>query len=230
MKTVRTYQNINDALLDQSWLESSGIESFIPDEVTASSSLPHLSVYSGIRLQVDEADYEEALKLLPEQVAPNPPEGVKEKKKEEKIEGTRSISLGAFRGLVGVDVGIYLLALVLSFSHIDRVPESILNYAADQYISYPLALLNYQLYWPMTVILFIPKVGLFFLKRWARPAYITAWGLGMFQVLFSPAYFTYPNAAFLASLSTLIGGFVCCTIYFTQAANYFEKKGAIKAE
>jgi hypothetical protein len=142
MKTVRTYSNINDALLDQSWLKSNGIESIIPDELTALSSLPQLNISSG----------------------------------------------------------------------------------------YPLAVLYYQFYWPITAILFVPSVGLLFLQSWARPAYIAAWGLGLFLLLFSQAHFVYPNAAFLGSLSTLIGGFICCTIYFTNASSYFGRSGAIPSD
>ena len=56
--------DINEALLEQSWLESNGIESFIPDELTASSVMPHVSVYSGIRLQVKVEDFEAAQDLL----------------------------------------------------------------------------------------------------------------------------------------------------------------------
>jgi len=224
MKTVRTYSNINDALLGQSWLASNEIESFIPDEVTASAALPHLSVYSGIRLQVNEENFDRADKLLAEHTTPDPLiEALEAEKEKRKNPTARPITLAGFKALVGADIVVYVLTILLSLSQSSYIPEDILRYSGDQYISYPLAVLIYDIWWPLNVILFIPTVALLFLQNWARPLYILAWILGLLQALFSTAYFVYPSIAFLSTLSTLIGGFVCCTIYFTSAAEYFTR-------
>ena len=223
MKNIRTYQNINDALLEQSWLESNGIESFIPDEISASSALPHLSVYSGIRLQVNESDFEAALKLLPKQPTSDPTE---EKNENKRCEFPETITLGWFKALIAADLTLYILSIILGFSHLSRIPDSILRYASDQYISYPFATLAYYSFWPFTILGIISSVGLFFLKGWARFLYIALWAAGMLYLLFSSAYFIYPSGAFLGGLSTLLGGFICCMIYFTNASSFFTKKGA----
>lgn len=231
MQTVRTYSNINDALLGQSWLASNQIESFIPDEVTASAALPHLSIYSGIRLQVNEEDLERANQLLAEHSTPDPfVEALEVNKANRKEIESKSISVAVFKMLVAADIIIYALAILLSYNQTPYIPEDILQYSADQYLSYPLAVLIYNVFWPSTIILFIPTLALFFLQNWARPLYILAWGVGLFQTLFSTAFFVYPSAAFLATLSTLTGGFICCTIYFTDATEHFKNKGAEQAE
>lgn len=226
MKTVRTYQNINDALLDQSWLESNGIESLIPDEVSASSALPHLSVYSGIRLQVKEEDFQAALELLPDEPSPAPKE---KKKMNERSELPETIPPGFFKAVIVADLALYVLSIFLAFIHLSQTPESILRYASDQFISYPMASLAYALYWPLTVVSIIASVGLYFQKRWARFLYIAVWAIGMLYVLFSSGYFVYPSEAFIGGLSTLSGGFVICMIYFTNASEFFRKKGAIQS-
>jgi hypothetical protein len=63
MVTIQTYADLEEALMAQAWLESNGIESFIPDEMTA-SALPNLGIFSGVRLQVDEVDEKQALTIL----------------------------------------------------------------------------------------------------------------------------------------------------------------------
>ncbi len=219
MKTVKTYQNISDALLGQSWLGSNGIESFIPDEVSASSALPHLSVYSGIRLQVIESDYEAALKLLDDE--PSQP-----KTEDKKVEFPEAFSPGDFKAIVGVDLALYVLSTFLTFIHMSLTPESILRYAADQYISYPMASLAYALFWPYIAIRIVAFFGLLFMKKWARLLYITMWVIVALYQLFASGYFIYPIEAFIGGLSALSGGFICCMIYFTNASLFFEREGA----
>lgn len=223
MKTVRTYQNINDALLDQSWLESNGIESLIPDEVTASSSLPHLSVYSGIRLQVKESDYEAALNLLPEETSPKE---TKKNEGNEKEKAPEIITLKWFKLTIGADLTLFILSILLGYIHMSQTPENILRYASDQYYSYELGMLSYYSYWPLVVPSIIASVGLLCRKAWSRFLYISVWVVGISSSLFSSAFFLYPSGAFLGSISTLLGGFVCCMIYFTNASEYFKKKGS----
>ncbi len=63
MVTIKTYSDLDEALMAQAWLESNGVQSFIPDEMTA-SALPNLGVFSGVRLQVDEEDEAKALDIL----------------------------------------------------------------------------------------------------------------------------------------------------------------------
>ena len=220
MKTVRTYQNINDALLEQSWLESNGIESLIPDEVSASSALPHLSVYSGIRLQVKEEDFEAALSLLPDEPSSEPKEENQRKAPPE------IITLGFYKGVISADLAIYILSFCLGYIQFTQTPESILRYAGDQYFSYQLALLSYYSYWPEVALSLIASIGLFCRKGWARTLYIFVWVTGMIATLFSSAFFLYPSSAFLGGISTLLGGFVCCMIYFTNATAFFKTKGA----
>jgi hypothetical protein len=64
MKTVATYAKLEDAFLARSRLEGSGIKAFIPDELTASMVWTRIQAMGGIRLQVEDEDYEEALKVL----------------------------------------------------------------------------------------------------------------------------------------------------------------------
>jgi hypothetical protein len=61
---VRVCQNINEALLLRSVLESSGVDSFIPDE-NVLSQYPSISVVTkGVQLAVRQEDQEQAEDIL----------------------------------------------------------------------------------------------------------------------------------------------------------------------
>jgi len=60
MKTIRTFFNVGQADFAQSLLEASNIESDLLDD----SVLGLLAIPQGLRLQVDDADYDRALEIL----------------------------------------------------------------------------------------------------------------------------------------------------------------------
>ncbi len=64
MKTVATYNRLDEAFLARSRLAGDGIDSFVPDEFAASNSWSGIPAIGGVRLQVEDEDYERADKLL----------------------------------------------------------------------------------------------------------------------------------------------------------------------
>jgi hypothetical protein len=64
MTTLATYGNLEEALLARARLEDSGIEAFIPDELTASSGFGVFNAIGGVRLQVEDEDVPIASKVL----------------------------------------------------------------------------------------------------------------------------------------------------------------------
>lgn len=64
MKTVKTYSNLAEAGFAHSLIEAAGIPAFIADEQSFSLGYPVNAI--GIRVQVEEADYERALHVLAE--------------------------------------------------------------------------------------------------------------------------------------------------------------------
>ncbi len=66
MKTIATYGKLQDAFMARARLEASGVEAFIPDELSASSGWAVLPGFEGIRLQVNEADFARATQVLGE--------------------------------------------------------------------------------------------------------------------------------------------------------------------
>ena len=64
MKTLATYGNLEEALLARARLEDSGIEAFIPDELTASSGFGVFNAIGGVRLQVEDEDLPLAKNVL----------------------------------------------------------------------------------------------------------------------------------------------------------------------
>ena len=64
MKTVRTFGNLAEAGFASSLLESAGIKTLMADE--QSYTLGYGAVSGGLRVQVDDADFERALRVLDE--------------------------------------------------------------------------------------------------------------------------------------------------------------------
>lgn len=63
MTTVTTCSNLAEAQLLKGLLNAAGIPAFVPDELTANTA-PQFVFGSGIRLQVDDENVEDALLLL----------------------------------------------------------------------------------------------------------------------------------------------------------------------
>ena len=63
MKTVANFSNLQEALVFQSALQGSGIESFIPDEFTVQNDWALITAVGGIRLLVAPENFEEAKKI-----------------------------------------------------------------------------------------------------------------------------------------------------------------------
>ena len=64
MKTVATYNRLDEAFLARSRLANEGINSFVPDEFAASNNWGGVMALGGVRLQVEDEDGERAIKLL----------------------------------------------------------------------------------------------------------------------------------------------------------------------
>lgn len=62
--TVARYNQLNEAYLVKTRLESVGIECFIPDEIISSTHMQYLIGQAGVRLQVKGKDIFKALELL----------------------------------------------------------------------------------------------------------------------------------------------------------------------
>jgi hypothetical protein len=70
MTTVVHCSSISDALLKKSLLEGSGIRAWVPDELTSQIAPPYVFAGSGVRLQVEDEDVEEARRVLAPPTAP----------------------------------------------------------------------------------------------------------------------------------------------------------------
>ena len=64
MKTIASYSNLEDAFLARSRLEGSGVDSYLPDELSATNSPAQLQILGGIRLQVQDEDFDRACAVL----------------------------------------------------------------------------------------------------------------------------------------------------------------------
>ena len=63
MTTITTCSNIAEAQLLKSLLDDSGIKAFLPEEMTANAA-PQFLFSSGIRLQVEDEDADEARQVI----------------------------------------------------------------------------------------------------------------------------------------------------------------------
>jgi len=63
MTTITTCSNIAEAQLLKSLLDDSGIQAFLPEEMTANAA-PQFLFSSGIRLQVEDEDADEARRVI----------------------------------------------------------------------------------------------------------------------------------------------------------------------
>ena len=64
MTTVLHCSSVSEAMMKKSLLEGSGIRAWVPDELTSQVAPPYLFAGSGVRLQVEDEDAEEALRVL----------------------------------------------------------------------------------------------------------------------------------------------------------------------
>jgi hypothetical protein len=67
MITVARCSTVDEAMMLRALLEASGIEVFIPDELTASVVPHHFITKSGVRVQVADEQAEEARRILESQ-------------------------------------------------------------------------------------------------------------------------------------------------------------------
>src|ERR1035437_2941664 len=77
MTTVTTCSNLAEAQLLKALLDDAGIPAFLPDELTANSA-PQLVFGSGIRLQVEDEEAEEARRVLADAELPTGETGEEE--------------------------------------------------------------------------------------------------------------------------------------------------------
>jgi Putative prokaryotic signal transducing protein len=64
VKTIATYNSVDEAFLARSRLEGDGVKSFIPDEFASTGSWGGPQTIGGVRLQVEDEDYDQASKVL----------------------------------------------------------------------------------------------------------------------------------------------------------------------
>ena len=70
MTTVTHCSSVSEAMVKKSLLEGSGIRAWVPDELTSQVAPPYLFAGSGVRLQVEDEDAEEARRVLAPPTAP----------------------------------------------------------------------------------------------------------------------------------------------------------------
>ncbi len=68
MTTITKCGDLQQALLVKSILAGSGIEAFVPDELTAQNAPPYMWATGGIRVQVEDDQVEAARKVLNSQI------------------------------------------------------------------------------------------------------------------------------------------------------------------
>jgi len=64
MTTIDHCSSVSEAMLKKSLLEGSGIRAWVPDELTSQVAPPYLFAGSGVRLQVEDEDADEARRVL----------------------------------------------------------------------------------------------------------------------------------------------------------------------
>ncbi|MGB0373214.1 MAG: DUF2007 domain-containing protein [Opitutales bacterium] len=64
METIARYSTLIEAQSKRAFLESSGVDAFIPDEMTVQMNWMYVNAIGGIRLQVPEESVIEALEIL----------------------------------------------------------------------------------------------------------------------------------------------------------------------
>jgi hypothetical protein len=64
LKTIITFTLPQDANLAKGFLESEGVETYIKDELTAQVNNFYSNAIGGVKLQVNENDYENGIRLL----------------------------------------------------------------------------------------------------------------------------------------------------------------------
>lgn len=62
--TVKTYTHLHEADIDKGFLQGLGIEAHLNNEHTIGASPLLMNAVGGVELQVEEKDYEEALRQL----------------------------------------------------------------------------------------------------------------------------------------------------------------------
>jgi Putative prokaryotic signal transducing protein len=77
MVTIRTCYSLPEAQVIQSYLEGSGIEAFLPDEMTVQNYWLWTNAIGGVRVQVLEEDAERAAEVLDETSVGNQKEAAK---------------------------------------------------------------------------------------------------------------------------------------------------------
>lgn len=77
MVTIRTCYSLPEAQVIQSHLEGSGIEVFLPDELTVQNNWLWANAIGGVRVQVLEEDAERAVEVLDEASSENQKEATK---------------------------------------------------------------------------------------------------------------------------------------------------------
>ena len=70
MTTVVHCSSVSEAMVKKSLLEGSGIRAWVPDELTSQVAPPYLFAGSGVRLQVEDEDVEEARRVLAPPIEP----------------------------------------------------------------------------------------------------------------------------------------------------------------
>jgi len=64
VKTLFTFNRLDEAFLARSHLEGAGVKAFIPDEISATNSGSNLWGLGGVRLMVEDEDLNRARKIL----------------------------------------------------------------------------------------------------------------------------------------------------------------------
>jgi hypothetical protein len=77
MVTIRTCASLPDAQVVQSHLRGSGIEAFLPDELTVQFNWLWANAIGGVRVQVPEEDAERAVEILEDESASHVQEAAK---------------------------------------------------------------------------------------------------------------------------------------------------------
>lgn len=230
MKTVATFNNNAEASVCAAMLGSAGIETLLLDDGSYGGHLTSMTSSHGIRLQVDDQDFEEALRILQHQksVQSNDAAAVTP---HEKIDGALGPAAKWFRRLIWADLLLTMAFALLPGLHTQPLSAGMLkelNLADDEaaltaptefYLGNPLYAMHI-----LTLVLLYARVRL---ARWAYAGVSAGW---LALPFFTPPSTSSAASSMLVILAYYITGALLALMFSSLLSAYFQRASGPASE